>query len=158
MSLLISGYNLAAQSIERQVIGCAGGTATVGSVIVTSTVGEVAVETLSGTLILTQGYQQASTQPVSVKEISVKAIFSIYPNPTTNNSILEITAENTNTSTTVELYSPNGKLISSQEIDLVAGSKSTTTLNLSSQAAGVYYIKIRDSQAKLSKTIRLIKQ
>lgn len=147
-----------AQSIERQVIGSTGGTASGGTIIVTSTVGETAIATLSGSLTLTQGYQQESSQPVSVEEIIVKANFSLYPNPTTGNSKLEITTENVSTSARIELYSADGKLISSQAIKLVAGSKSTTELNLSKQTAGAYFVKIIDSQAKLSKILRIIKQ
>lgn len=157
--ILFLGYNItSAQSIERAVIGSTGGTVTASTVIITSTVGEVAVASYSGTLTLTQGYQQSNSQSVSVKEIIVKATFSLFPNPTTQNAKLEIITENASASAKIELYSSRGKLISSQVINLIAGIKSTTKINLSSQAAGVYFVKIKDSQSKLSKTLRVIKQ
>jgi len=48
-----------AQSLERSVIGSAGGEVTSGNITLSFTVGEVAVQTLiSGNIILTEGFQQ----------------------------------------------------------------------------------------------------
>jgi hypothetical protein len=147
-----------AQSIERQVIGSTGGTSSSGTVIVTATAGECAVTTYTGSLILTQGYQQASFQQVSVKEIVINATYSLFPNPTTGLSKLEIITKNMSTSARIEIYSADGKLISSQEVSLVAGSKSIIQLDLTLQAKGVYLLQIKNSDSSLVKTLRIVKQ
>jgi hypothetical protein len=158
IGLLISGYTITAQSIERQVIGSTGGTSSSGTVIVTATAGECIVTTYTGSLILTQGYQQTNSQSVSVKEVFVNASFSLFPNPTTGLSKLEITTKNLSTSARIEIYSAAGKLISSQEVSLIADSKSITLLDLTLQAKGVYLLQIKNSDSSLAKTLRIVKQ
>lgn len=156
--LLLTGYVVTAQSIERQVIGSTGGTVAAGSVLITSTIGECAVTTLSGTLTLTQGYQQANDSAlVSLSEIAIRATYSLFPNPTSGISTLEITTKKLNTSMNIEVYSLAGKLISTQGILITAGTKSAIELNLTSQANGVYLVTIKEAQAKSSKTIKVIK-
>ena len=155
---ILGTMSLSAQTIEKQVIGATGGTATAGTVIVTATVGEVSVKTLSGTLTLTQGYQQGSTGPVSVEEIKVDANYKLYPNPTTNGAKLEITTLNLDADASILLYSKEGKLLSTQKVILTSGVKSTVTIDLKSKEKGVYFVKILDSKSEISKTLRVVKQ
>lgn len=151
--------SISAQSIERQVLGSTGGTFSSSSITVTSTVGETAVATFSGSLTLTQGYQQADTNnSTSIHEITVKASYSLYPNPTTGKSNLAITTENSNAEIQILIYSAAGKLISTGNQSLIAGTTSRVELDLSIQAAGVYFIKIKDANNHISKTLRVIKQ
>ena len=151
--------SLFAQNIERQVIGSTGGTASSGTIIVTSTVGETAITTeTSSSLILTQGFQQANASSTSIEEITAKANYSLFPNPTTDIATLKITAENLNSSATVKIFSIAGKLISTQSLSLSSGVESTLQLDISNRAAGAYIVRITDSSSNLSKTRRLIKQ
>ena len=151
--------NLSAQSIERQVIGSTGGTATTGSIIVTSTIGEVAVSTSStASIIQTQGYQQAAdSSSVSIAEIENIAKMRLYPNPTTNSAKLEITS-NFNSATTIAVYSMDGKLISSNSLALQSGIESSIQLDVSSQASGIYMIRIIGEDKSFLETMRLVKQ
>lgn len=159
ISLLFCGYTTTAQSIERQVIGSTGGTATAGNVIVTSTVGEVAVATAStSSILLTQGYQQAADSSlVSISEIEDIANMKLYPNPTTNSAKLEITA-NFNSVAMVTVYASDGKLIRSNSLSLTSRVESTTQIDLSNQASGVYLIRITGKNNSFVKTMRLVKQ
>jgi len=155
---LIGSSSLFAQSIERQVIGSTGGTATAGSLTVTSTVGEMAVTTgTSSNIILTQGFQQASSTTVSIEELGIKADYNLFPNPTTNIATLAIKAENINSTATVQVFSLAGKLISTQSLSLSSGIESKLRLDVSNQAAGAYLVRITDSNSSLSKSMRLIK-
>lgn len=156
---IIGSSSLFAQSLERQVLGSTGGTASAGSVIVTSTVGEMAVTTAtSSSIILSEGYQQSSSSIVSIDELTIQADYKLFPNPTTNIATLAITTENVNSTATVQVYSLMGQLISTQYLSLSSGVESTLQLDVSNQAAGAYFVKITDSSSALSKTIRLIKQ
>ncbi len=62
---------------------------------------------------------------------------NIYPNP--SNGIFNINLENTDN--TIEIYNINGQLILSQKAN-----DSNTTIDLSSQAKGVYFVKITSEQ------------
>jgi len=153
----VSFYS-SAQSLERQVIGSTGGTSITSSLIVTSTVGEVAIATLaSSSTILTQGYQQAVIgNSISVNEIENITKMTLFPNPTTNNSKLEITAGQSS-QVTVAIYSAQGKLIENNTLALEAGVQSSVQLNVANQASGVYFVRITDENLTM-KTLRLIKQ
>lgn len=157
---IIGSSSLFAQSIERQVLGSTGGTATAGSVIVTSTVGEMAVTTGTSTsIILTEGFQQSnSTSSISIEELEIIADYKLFPNPTTDMATLIITANDINTKATVQLYSLAGQLISTQLLNLTSGAESKLKLDVSNQAAGAYFVRITDSNSSLSKSMRLIKQ
>ena len=158
--ILIGTLNLNAQSIQKQVIGSTGGTANSASIILTSTTGEVAVKIASsGTIVLTQGFQQATDSgSVSIKEIQVTANYKLYPNPTTNGAKLEITTLNLDAEVSILLYSKEGKLLSTQKLNLTSGVKSSANIDLNGKAKGVYFVKIFDSKSKLSKTLRVVKQ
>ncbi|MDX2001958.1 MAG: T9SS type A sorting domain-containing protein [Chitinophagales bacterium] len=72
-----------AQSLERQVIGAAGGYDVAGGVSLSYTVGEPIVETaISGSIILTQGFQQPDDLGVGIKEVSINVEYTVFPNPT----------------------------------------------------------------------------
>ena len=151
--------SLSAQTIERQVIGSTGGTATGGGIVMTSTLGEVAVSTSStASIVQTQGYQQAiDSNSVSIAEIENTAKMKLYPNPTTNSAKLEITA-NFNSATTIAVYSIDGKLISSNSLALTSGIESSIQIDVSNQASGIYMIRIIGEDNSFLETMRLVKQ
>ena len=161
ITLILStiAISISAQSIERQVIGSTGGTATTGNIIVTSTTGEVAVSTNStASIVQTQGYQQAvDSSSVSIAEIENTAKMKLYPNPTTNSAKLEISS-NFNSATTIAVYSLDGKLISSNSLTLTSGIESSIQIDVSNQASGVYMIRIIGEDNSFLETMRLVKQ
>lgn len=159
MALCFATLFSQAQTIERQVVGSTGGTATSGNIIVTSTVGELAVSTQTSTnIILTEGYQQASdTNLISVKEIESITVMKLYPNPTRTSSNLEITANKDNV-VAVTIYSAQGKLIKNSSFQLSAGKQSTIELDITNQASGVYFVKLTGENNAFNKTMRLVKQ
>ena len=161
ITLILStiAISISAQSIERQVIGSTGGTATTGNIIVTSTTGEVAVSTNStASIVQTQGYQQAvDSSSVSIAEIENTAKMKLYPNPTTNSAKLEISS-NFNSATTIAVYSLDGKLISSNSLTLTSGIESSIQIDVSAQASGIYMIRIIGEDNSFLETMRLVKQ
>jgi hypothetical protein len=84
LSFCVASFAASAQSLERSVIGSAGGGATVGANFITWTVGEpVTITAVAGSVILTQGFQQPADAPNAVKT-SRNSVFSVYPNPSNN--------------------------------------------------------------------------
>lgn len=157
--MLFGTLSMQAQSIERQVIGSTGGTASAGNIEVSSTTGEIAVSTqTSPSIILTEGYHQANdTNLVSVTEIESITEMKLYPNPTRTSSFLQISA-NTDNLVSVSVYSAQGKLVSNKSFQLSAGKQSTIELDITTQASGVYFVKINGENSRFNKTVRLVKQ
>ena len=157
--MAVVAITINAQSLERQVIGTAGGTFVGNSLLVTSTVGESVVKTFTtGTVLLTQGYQQAESNSTTIEEVEVTANYKLFPNPTVGNATLELVTKNTDADVSIIIYTVDGKLIYSKSLTLYSDIKSSVQIDLSNQANGVYYINILDSKSELSEVIQLLKQ
>jgi len=156
--MVAAAITINAQTIERQVIGSSGGTFTDGTIELTSTVGEPTIETYSsGTITLTQGYQQAEDVSTTINEVQVTATYKLYPNPTIGNATLAIMTQNTDADVSILVYTIDGKLVSSKSITLLSGVESLVQVNLVNQANGVYFVNILDSKSDLSEVIQLVK-
>lgn len=157
--IILITLNLSAQSIERQVIGSLGNTFTSSNLIVTSTVGEVAVATNSNAnIMLTEGYQQAIvTVPSSINGLSNFSKLALFPNPTTDIATLDIKA-NISLSTMVRVLSAEGKLIKQISTQIEPGVSSSVLLDMTAEASGVYLIHITSAQEGFSEVMRLVKQ
>lgn len=85
---------LAAQSIERAVIGTTGGYAETATLQLSSTVGEVATTTLTaGTIVLTQGFQQPSANPnTPTRDLGIAVQYQLFPNPASQQLTLRLEA------------------------------------------------------------------
>jgi Secretion system C-terminal sorting domain len=128
-----------AQSIERQVIGSAGGSFS-GTFQLDWTAGETVTNTASsGSVILTQGFQQPPAVPNAIKSISTPMQLKVYPVPTSNEVNLIWTGEKPNF--TLQLYSISGALLYSGnwneqndfKIDLTSFSQGIYNLNFTSE-------------------------
>lgn len=142
--LLSAGYAVQAQSIERQVIGSAGGSYS-GSFQVDWTAGETVTTTASaGSVILTQGFQQPASSTSGVKTVSSSNNVTVYPNPT--GATVNVAWTGTSFSGTMELYDANGRLV-------FTGSEtaaSKAVIDLSAQAPGIYTLRLTGSDAQVS--------
>jgi len=157
--LLFITNSMWSQTIEKQVIGTLGGDYSNGNRSVNATAGEAIVQTFtSGSFILLQGFQQANNENVSVEEIEIDANYKLYPNPTTNATLLEITSVSQSTTVTVNVYSPLGSIIQSNIMSLEPNSKSSLSIDLSNQSNGMYFVEIVDSSNKMAQKIKVIKQ
>ena len=79
---------LSAQTLSRQVIGSTGS----ANEQLSSTTGETVVNTaVSGTFILTQGFQQPDNTTVGIRQpIEVVVSYNLYPNPALDLITLEL--------------------------------------------------------------------
>lgn len=139
----IPGMLLAQPSVERWVIGSAGGAYTGPGLSLDYTVGEVATATLSSTgNVLTQGFHQPGGIMVSVPETeSPEPMISVYPNPVTD--FINISIQNTSYNRfQVTVYDLMGKLILKQDISVAPGNARQLSLDLASAAPGNYFLRI----------------
>lgn len=129
-----------------------GGDATDGSVTVSYTVGQVAVQVNSdgGTTIYEGVQQPYEIQIIGIDNypgITLNAM--VYPNPTTSN--LQLTISNEEFEGEVKMFDTNGKYLFSKKIE-----RSTTEIPMSDFATGTYFVNVCKGQQML-KSFKVIK-
>lgn len=136
-----------AQSIGRDVIASAGDfyTSPVGSL--SWTLGETVIETVengSVNVILTQGFQQSDERdfPIGIRPIPVSSVFvNLYPNPTIQSIRMDIKYDNTSR-IKIELVDMLGRVLNTDNLDVLKGQVSNYQLDVSSLAAGMYMFRL----------------
>lgn len=129
---------------RQQVTNMAGFDISVTDFIVTSSIGEPAIFTLTGSnLILTQGFLQPEIIPCKNLD------FSYYPNPAKGEIIIEANGCEVQVKT-MELYDSWGR-----KITVIKPSRDNK-VQLGDISPGVYYIKILLTNTE-SKTIKIVK-
>lgn len=145
-----------AQTISQQVIGSAGESYENGSISISWTIGEVAVETLEQNgLILTQGFQQGYFEITSVDEIPLSSILvEIYPNPAKEYINIEV-KHNDEFDIVVEMFDLQGRLVKNRNIE-----KGTNRieLELTNLSASQYILRLSKKNGELVQTFKLIKK
>ena len=154
---LITGFSVAAQSIERQVIGSAGTVFNAGGYEMSFTVGETKVSSYnSGGHWLTEGFQQGDLlitgdnigiEPTIFEEIGV----SVYPNPFTEHFTLELTDDNIKDYDVV-VYDMIGKVVNTDLMN--RGNR--MEVHLRGASTGIYFVRISKGNTK-GRTIKLNK-
>ncbi|MDZ4846548.1 MAG: T9SS type A sorting domain-containing protein [Chitinophagales bacterium] len=136
-----------AQSISRDVIASAGDyfTSPVGSL--SWTLGETVIETVENgsiNVILTQGFQQSDERdfPIGIRQIPVSDVFvSLYPNPTIQSIHMDVKYDNTSR-IQIELVDMLGRVLNSDNLDVLKGQVSNYQLDVSSLASGMYLFRL----------------
>lgn len=148
---------LFAQTVERQVIGSAGGSSSSSGLKVTNTVGEVITVTgTSATLILTQGFQQPAAGSLGIEDIETGLSVNAYPNPAKGIVTLELDAPNA-LEIDIRVLDFNGTLISQPVQKQKVFGSSSYEIDLSGLAAGNYYLVLKNSKGNLNQTIKIVK-
>ena len=138
-----------AQVLTPEVISSAGTSFINGSNVLDWTLGEPVTSTFdNGTNQLSQGFHQNDMLITSMDE-AVNSEISVFPNPTAN--MVQINFSKVNEAGLIELYSVEGKLLSSQSINTSTVSK----VDMSAFAGGTYLLKIKSST--LNQSYQIIK-
>ncbi|WP_192823136.1 T9SS type A sorting domain-containing protein [Rufibacter sp. LB8] len=92
------------------------------------------------------------TKIISVKSkaVAIQVEAKVYPNPATD--VLNLTITGTTGKATVQIYGADGKLASTQEVEISTGQ----VLDISTLPVGMYILKVKGEQ--FEKTLRFIKQ
>jgi len=157
--LLLSLSMTQAQSLERVVIGAAGGEAQSGNTHLEYTAGEAVTSTLvAGTFVLNQGFNQtnqsANTSIQAPKLLEVS--YRLYPNPTRDQIQLELQAGE-RMDLKAEVWDLTGRQMPVPIQSWRQVQEVNTTFDLSSLATGMYLLRIFDGQGKAAKTLRIEK-
>jgi hypothetical protein len=152
--------SLQAQSVERWVIGAAGGSYydVVNNFQMDFTVGEVAITTISNVNnVLTQGFQQPYTLAwVSVEEVAddpAQVLF--YPNPVTDQ--LQISVLNGQTGIyRISVFDVLGQLLYDERIEKGFDGTSSLSVNFTSFATGNYFVRVQHDK-NIIQTSKILK-
>jgi Secretion system C-terminal sorting domain len=158
--LLLLSQPLAAQSVERAVIGAYGASGTAGTIQLDMTVGEIATTTANaGSLIITQGFHQPAGGSVGIEdELGVQVDYRLYPNPTTDMITLEMTGAKP-VAIRVEIVDARGRLTGLEQRQLQVGSAMVeSSWDTSTLAEGMYLLVIRNQSNEIAGSIRFQKR
>lgn len=155
--LLMAPLAARAQTIERQVLGAAGGSMTAGGILHAYTVGEPCTTPLwDGELYLTQGFHQTAGFSVLIADAMNGMELRAFPNPTRNAVHLELTA-NAHRLVDVTVHDALGKWVMASPTLATGPGIARSTVDLSAFAAGTYIIRLLDSEGAWTRSIRVEK-
>lgn len=102
-----------------------------------------------GVVTATQAYDQEVV--ADINETDVNSVFSVYPNPATNN--LNVSLNNIeNSSINISILSMTGQLVC-KNVEEVAGSDFNKSYDLSSYKKGLYYVQITNGSKSFTEKI-----
>lgn len=153
--LLLAGFTLSlnllsAQSLSRQVISATGS----ANNQLSYTVGEPVIETaVSGSFILTQGFQQPDQTAVNIKKpLQVQVDYKLYPNPSHDLITLELSSEKL-LNLKVDVIDMAGKQVKGAEAIKLEG-LTKRQFDVSKFASGSYLMRIMTESNEAIKTLR----
>lgn len=149
--------NVSAQSIERQLVGVSGGYYKTTNVEILFSVGEAVINSFSsGTIILSQGFQQGSNNTISTQELVVNKDFSFYPNPVNSTLFLNFKNSKTDLDLEISVYNMSGLLVFQQTEEVFQGAEQILSLDLSKLSVGNYFVRLVESGGAQS-SIKIVK-
>jgi hypothetical protein len=161
LGLLLLPAELFAQiSLERQVVASGGSYSTGTNISLSATVGEAAAVTLtSGTIVLTQGFQQPDMNPSTGidDQVSILVDYMVFPNPTAGSLTLRLESE-TPVSFQLEVVDAAGRIVWFPSEPIRVSGRTDTEVDLSGFATGTYLFVLRDTQSGYVETLRVLKE
>jgi hypothetical protein len=141
------------QSVSPEVTASAGEHFAGANAQLSWTIGELMVETyMMGSSQLTQGFHQTNLIVTAVGDIAESFQVSVFPNPTID--VLNIKWSEVSGPLTLSLYDVTGKqLLSQQALDQTM----SKTVDLSTYAAGNYFLQLINQESKTIKTFKILK-
>lgn len=148
---------LASQSLERKVVASAGASVKAGNLQVDYTVGEAVVQTLAtGSLILTQGFQQGDPVVTGVWGLPANVRYRVFPNPASTEILVEL--EGPKLDYYVALVSLSGQVLGGFAHYFNGSGKLERAFDLSNLPAGVYFVVFKDRLGQPLASVRVVKQ
>lgn len=155
---LLCQISFAQISADLQVIGSTGNLTNSGLLITSSNVGEAVIVAFSqSNLIVTQGFEQPDTFIIinqGVREVSLINI-SAYPNPTMKKVILDFMLDNS-MDIGIDIFNETGQQLGNH-LQVKVQNNGKQELDFSGFSSGNYYIVIKSTDRKLSKTFNVQK-
>jgi hypothetical protein len=150
LAILGFGFVSQAQSLDRQVIGSAGGYEEQGGYSLSFTVGEPVVETaITGTLVLTQGFQQPDDVTVGINDVvKINMDYFIFPNPTVNQLTVQLSADKI-VEVSISLHDMLGRELTDLNRKVLVDGVTNQQYDLTNLAAANYMLILSDKDGNL---------
>ncbi|MES2592240.1 MAG: T9SS type A sorting domain-containing protein [Bacteroidota bacterium] len=140
-----------AQSLAPDVISSSGNSFVSGNNQLDWTLGETVTSSLNNSSnLLTQGFHQNALMVTALDNYDVSYSATVFPNPTVD--MVQIQFATANENNTIELYSPEGKLLLTQSSNYNALSQ----IDMSKYSNGTYLLKLKNKNSK-GKTYQIVK-
>jgi hypothetical protein len=152
ITVFLSGHTLFGQTQSQQVVAASGGSGKNGETVIEWTLGEPVIAALStGSIILTQGFQQPTLVVTAIKTMDgLPYTVEAYPNPTENLLLIEL--DNTEVRNfQYLLYDINGKVLEQKKLE-----SDITAINMDNYPSGVYLLKVIQQEKEI-KTFEIAK-
>ena len=151
--LLATGLLWAGFAQAQESVNATGGDATGSGGTAAYSIGQVVYTANTGsTGSVAQGVQHAyEIFPVGIKETTLNITLSVFPNPTSDNLILQLNDYN-NEKLSYQLYDMQGKLISNGQVTALQ-----TRINTASLPSATYFINVVNQENKKVQSFKIIK-
>jgi len=151
--LLATGLLWAGFAQAQESVNATGGDATGSGGTAAYSIGQVVYTANTGsTGSVAQGVQHAyEIFPVGIKETTLNITLSVFPNPTSDNLILQLNDYN-NEKLSYQLYDMQGKLLSNGQVTALQ-----TRINTASLPSATYFINVVNQENKKVQSFKIIK-
>ncbi|GAB4403623.1 MAG: hypothetical protein OHK0039_02980 [Bacteroidia bacterium] len=151
--MLLATASLSAQQIERSVISALGSVGSTATIQISATAGEAVTTTVtSGTLVLTQGFQQPDADGATAIDPALLQVeYKFYPNPAQDLLFLEFTSSQS-LSLRAELIDAQGRSIEGYRYQYRVQGSIREQWDLRPLADGQYYLRLSDTDGNLLRT------
>lgn len=146
------------QFITPSVISAGGNSSNSENIYYSYTIGQIANPSLTGSNILTQGFQQ----PIIINEKSElnfeknEIQFNYFPNPVKDILNINITSKNEISDIQIEIYNILGKIVIDKKIQNIEGRFMKISIPVEELSSGQYLIYFRINNI-LSKSFKIVK-
>ncbi len=149
--IAISVKTAIAQSISPDVVATSGTSFNDGTSQLDWTLGETVTSNFTaGSDMLTQGFHQPNLLATSINNVETDYSVLVFPNPSID--FIQLQFQNLKQTVTIELFSADGKLLQSKEVN----TGNEFQMDMSKYSASTYLLSFKDSHSKV-KTYQIIK-
>ena len=135
----------------QEVIGSAGQTYTTGEAIVSQTIGEAVIGTLSQGVSVSQGFHQSNPILTSSRNEDKLVNINVFPNPFTERVLISSDLK----MEFITVYDLKGSVVFQENINR---GESNVELELSSLNSGQYFIHVQGEEFPDNQLLKIIKQ
>ena len=152
---LFSGTICFSQQLSHQVLVPAAGLATSTTINYSQTIGETAVDVISGSgFILTQGFQQPGMKVTDITPTGTGV--DVYPNPASDFIYVKLFGAEAR-KYRIEIINIAGTIVSSVTMDFITEYNIIQRIDISDLTFGFYFVRVASYDAKINRVFKIEK-
>jgi hypothetical protein len=154
--ILVSRANVFSQQLSHQVLVPAAGIASTGSLNYTQTIGETAIEIISGSgFVFTQGFQQPGIK-ISPEIAPEGNGVEVYPNPATDYISVKLFGDVAR-NFRIDVINITGMIVSSGTINFIDSYFYVQRIEVDKLMRGLYFVRVVSDDGLIRRTFRIEK-